>query len=133
MNRVIVMFVALFVGVSGSAFLMMQGTHRTELAQSSSGVKTTADSQPPEDEGKISAIESKATVTDENRKPQNPRRPPATDLPATWRKKITASKANAEKLPHRPRVPTHQFATLQAKTNASRNDKGRPLKLKNLK
>jgi uncharacterized protein (TIGR03067 family) len=64
MNRVIVMFVALFIGVFGSAYLMMQGSHRPGLPQGNSEAKKTDNSQTKDDEGKISAVESKATFNE---------------------------------------------------------------------
>jgi uncharacterized protein (TIGR03067 family) len=58
----IVMFVALFVGVSGSAFLMMQGTNPSRPQVGS--LAKTDNSPTKDDERKVSAVESKATFDD---------------------------------------------------------------------
>ncbi|HEV2947372.1 MAG TPA: TIGR03067 domain-containing protein [Gemmataceae bacterium] len=88
MNRVIVMFVALFIGVFGSAYLMIQGSHRPGLPQGSSEAKKTDNSQTKDDEGKISAVESKATFNEGN--------PPSAKSGADAKSKETSPRSSGD-------------------------------------
>ena len=66
MNRSIVMFVVLFVGVFGSAYLMMQGSHRPGASPPAGSVAKSADSDvshAKDDEGKSAS----ATATSDSK------------------------------------------------------------------